>query len=135
MDQDATCNGGRPRPRPYCVKWGTQRPEKRALTSPPIFGPLGTKVDLGPGRHCVRLLDRDPTSLPKGDTSPPIFAHVLWPNGCILIHAAVWPQYMGKNWGCCVPFLCQKLSQSNCVCKNYCKLSKWDVFETQCIEH
>ena len=26
------------------------------------------------------------------------------PNG-ILIHAAVWPQYMGQNWGCPAPFL------------------------------
>jgi len=22
----------------------------------------------------------------------------------ILIHSAVWPQYMGQNWGCCAPF-------------------------------
>ena len=28
MDQDATCYGGRPRPRPRCVRWGCSSPKK-----------------------------------------------------------------------------------------------------------
>ena len=38
MDQDATWYGGRPRPRPHCVRWGPSSP-KRGTAPPPIFGP------------------------------------------------------------------------------------------------
>ena len=66
MDQDETWHGGRPRPRPHCVRWGPSSPPQRGH-SPPIFGtsvphvccgqtagwinmPLGTEVvDLCPG--------------------------------------------------------------------------------------
>ena len=36
MDQDATWNGGRPRPRPHCVRWGPSSPlaKKREHNSP-----------------------------------------------------------------------------------------------------
>ena len=37
MEQDATCYGGRPRPRPHCARWGPSLPRKGA--HPPIFGP------------------------------------------------------------------------------------------------
>jgi len=54
MDQMATWYGGRPRPRPHCVKWGFSSLYKRA-TAPPIFG--------------------DQLPLPKGH-SPQFSAHV-----------------------------------------------------------
>jgi len=40
MDQDATWYGGRPRPRPHCVRWGLSSPRKGAQQPPPpLFGP------------------------------------------------------------------------------------------------
>jgi len=36
MDQDATWYGGRPRPRPHCVRWGPSSPQRGTA---PIFGP------------------------------------------------------------------------------------------------
>jgi len=36
MDQDATWYGGRPRPRPHCVRWGPSSSQKGH--SPPNFG-------------------------------------------------------------------------------------------------
>jgi len=30
MDQDESWHGGRPRPRPHCVRWGTISPQKGA---------------------------------------------------------------------------------------------------------
>jgi len=66
-DQDESWHGGRPRPRPHCVRW--------------IKIPLGTEVTLGPGNVVV---DGDPAPLRKGTQQPrPHFsAHVclLWPN-------------------------------------------------------
>jgi len=56
----------------------------------------GTEVDHGPGDIA---LDGDPAPPKRWGTAPPIFAHVLWPNSCMDQDAAVWPQYMGKNWG------------------------------------
>ena len=61
MDPDATCNGGRPRPRQLCVTWGPSSPRKKG-TAPAQFSahvycgrtagstktPLDTEVDLGP---------------------------------------------------------------------------------------
>jgi len=38
IDQDATCDGGRPRPRPHCVRWGPSSPRK-GHSSPRRFGP------------------------------------------------------------------------------------------------
>jgi len=37
MDQDETWQGGRPRLRPHCVRWGPNSSPKGA--QPPIFGP------------------------------------------------------------------------------------------------
>jgi len=40
MDQDATCYGGRHRPRQLCVRWGPSwAPLERAQALHPIFGP------------------------------------------------------------------------------------------------
>ena len=40
MDRDATCYGGKPRPRRRCVKWGRAPPPmKGAQQPPPLFGP------------------------------------------------------------------------------------------------
>ena len=39
IDQDATWYGGRPRPRPHCVRWGPSPPPKKRGAQPPIFGP------------------------------------------------------------------------------------------------
>jgi len=64
IDQDATWYGGRPRPRPHCVRWGSSLPKG---SQPPyrnfqhvccgqtvgwIKMPLGTEVGLGPGTLC-----------------------------------------------------------------------------------
>ena len=41
MDQDATWYGGRPRPRPHCVRWEPSSPRKghSSTAVPPLFGP------------------------------------------------------------------------------------------------
>ena len=64
MDQEATWYRGRPRPRRHCVRCGPSYPQKKGHTNPTQFlahgycgqmagwmkTPLGTEVDLGPGR-------------------------------------------------------------------------------------
>jgi len=91
---DDTWHGGKPRPWPHCVRWGPAPPPQKGhspqfsahvccgQTAGWIKMPLGTEVDLGP---CNIVLDGDPAHSPpkKGGTAPPIFAHVLWPNGCM----------------------------------------------------
>jgi len=91
MDQDVTWYGGRPRPRPHCVRWGPSCPSPKGAQPPPqIFGPclLWPKGWMDqyatwcegrrrPRRHCVRW----GPSFPKG-TQPLIFGpYLLWPNG------------------------------------------------------
>jgi len=61
MDQAASWYGGRPRPRPCCVRWGPISPQKGAQQAPnfwPVYCgqtagrikmPLGREVGLGPG--------------------------------------------------------------------------------------
>jgi len=61
IDHDETRHGDRPRPRPYCVRWGpSSSPQKGhspqfsahvccGQTAGSIKMPLGTEVDLGPG--------------------------------------------------------------------------------------
>ena len=85
MDQDETWHGGRPWPRPYCVRWGPSFPSPSKGTAAlqflaPVFCgqtagwikmPVGMNVGLGP---CHIVLDGDPAVPPKG--SPPIFGHV-----------------------------------------------------------
>jgi len=86
MDQDETWHGGRPRPRPHCVKWRPSSSPLQKRIQPQIFGPCllwpkswkdqdatwYTEVDLGPG-HIV--LDGDPAP-PKEAQQPPSFWHV-----------------------------------------------------------
>ena len=90
MNQDTSWYGGRPWPRPRCVKWGPGSPEKGhcpqflahvycGQTAGWIKVPLGTKVFLGPDNI---LLDADPAPAPTQRVQPPIFGvFLLWPNG------------------------------------------------------
>jgi len=62
MDQDETWHAGRPRPWPYCVRWGPSSPPQRGTRTAPQFSahiccgqmagwiktPFGTDVGLGP---------------------------------------------------------------------------------------
>jgi len=82
MDQDATCYGGRLRPRPHCVRCGPSSMHPQGH-SPPNFGPclivscgqtagwikmpLGTKAGVGPGRICCMWTKLPP---PKRATDP-----------------------------------------------------------------
>jgi len=92
MDQDATWYGGRPRPRPHCVRWGPSFPIKNGH-SPPLFCPClfwsngwmdqDATWYIGrprPRPHCVTW---GPSSTPrKRGTAPTIFGLcLLWPNG------------------------------------------------------
>jgi len=80
MDQDATWYGGKSRPSRRCFRWGRSSPIKGAQ---PQFSvhvylwpngwmktPLGTGVDLGPGRI---LLDGDTAHPRKRHSSPSSF--------------------------------------------------------------
>jgi len=40
MDQDATCYGGRPRPRRLCVRWGHRSPLQKGGRALPKFRPM-----------------------------------------------------------------------------------------------
>jgi len=89
MDQDETWHGGRPRPRPHCVRWRPSSPPQKKGGTVPQFSahvrcgqmagwikmPLGTEVGLCPGDF---VLDRDsaPSPPPKKVHSPPFSAHV-----------------------------------------------------------
>ena len=55
MDQDKTWHGGRPRARPYCVRWGAISPCKRDPAAP-YFRPMSivAKVLNGSRYHLVR---------------------------------------------------------------------------------
>jgi len=89
MDQDATWYGGRPRPRRFCVRWGTQLPPKKEGGAPSlIFDPCllwpngwmdqyGTWHGGGPWSRprCARW---GPSSCSKKGAEPPQFlAHFL----------------------------------------------------------
>jgi len=81
MDEDATWYGGRPQPRPYCVRWTLSSPKKEA--QPPISAhvccgqtagwikmPPGTDVGIGPGDI---VSDGDPAPHPqKRSTAAPL---------------------------------------------------------------
>jgi len=94
MDQDEPWHAGRPRPRPYCVRWRPSSPVPNGhgpqfsahvycgQTAGWMKMPLGTEVDLGPGRI---VLDRD-QALPRerGTAAAPFFgACLLWPRSPI----------------------------------------------------
>jgi len=86
MDQDTTWYGGRPQPRPHCVRWGPSFPLKRA--QPPVLGacllwPNGWMVEDAtwygsrprPKPRCVR---RENSAPPKGAQQPPLFGSCLF---------------------------------------------------------
>jgi len=85
MDENKTWRGGRPPPRPHCVRWGPSSPTpkgadtqilahvSRGQTVGWIKMPLGTEVGLVPG-HIV--LDVDPAPFPQKRHSPQFSAHV-----------------------------------------------------------
>ena len=39
MDRDVNWYGGRPRPRPRCVRWEPSSPTERGTAAPPLFSP------------------------------------------------------------------------------------------------
>ena len=91
MDQDETWRAGRPRPWPYCVRWGPSSPSSKGAQPPQfsshMLSPNGW-IDQDatwqgsrpqPKRHCVRW---GPSSPLRKETEPPIFGPcLLWPNG------------------------------------------------------
>jgi len=50
MDQDATWYGGRPRPRPHCVRWGPSSP--KGAQQPPNFRPMSVVAKRLDGSRC-----------------------------------------------------------------------------------
>ena len=93
MDKDAIWYGGRPCPRPRCVRWGSSSPPKKGHSSRQFSAhvccgqttgwikmPLRREVDLGPGEI---VLDGD-LAPPKG-YSPQFSVHVCCGQraGCI----------------------------------------------------
>ena len=91
MDQDETWHGGRPRPRPHCVRRERAPPQKGAQS--PIFRPvccgqtagwikmpLGREVGYRPGD--IMLHGNPAPLLKEGHNSPRIFGPcLLWQNG------------------------------------------------------
>jgi len=92
MDQDVTCHGGRPRPRPHCAVWGPSSPSPKTGRSPQFSShiccgemagwikmPLGREVGLS---QSDIVLDGDPAPPhPKGAEPPISGPYLLWPNG------------------------------------------------------
>jgi len=83
MDQDATCCGGRPQPRPQCAGWGRSSSAQKGGHTP-NFGPCllcqngWMEKDATwyegrprPKRHCVRSVPSSPS--PKKGAAPPSF--------------------------------------------------------------
>ena len=85
IDRDETWQGGRPRSRPHCVRWGPTSPSPKGAQ--PQFSahiccgqmvgwikiPRGMEVSLSPGDS---VLDGDPASSPKRGGAPQFLAHV-----------------------------------------------------------
>ena len=112
IDQDATWYGGRPRPRPHCVRWGPSSLPKKGQS--PNFRPMsivakrldGSRCHLvgrpRPWPHCVRW---GPSPSPIGAYSPKFFGPcLLWPNGW-MNQNAIWyggrlrPKRYCVRWG------------------------------------
>ena len=93
MNQNETWHSDRPRPRPYCVRWGPRLHQKMAEGhSTPNFGPCllwpNGWVDQDETWHGGRPRSRPhcvtwgPINPHERDTVAPHFsAHVYWPNG------------------------------------------------------
>jgi len=56
MDQDATWYGGRPRPRPHCVRWGPSWPHANGHSSTPSPRKLSRFTDAGVTQASLRCL-------------------------------------------------------------------------------
>jgi len=92
MNQNEASHGGRPRPRPHCVRWGPSGPPRKGHSTLTFrlmsivakwldgLGCHGMEVGLGP---CHIVLDRDPVRPPtkKGAKPPSLGPCLLWPNG------------------------------------------------------
>jgi len=96
MEQDATWYGGRPWPRPHCVRWGPSPPKiKNGAQQPLTFRPMSIVANgwmdqdatwyggrPRPRPHCVRWGTQLPLKRGAAPPSPPIFGPcLLWPNG------------------------------------------------------
>jgi len=61
MDQGETWHGGRPRPRPYCVRWGNRGPSSPKEALPPNFWPVSIVARRSPisatAEHLSNKLD------------------------------------------------------------------------------
>jgi len=85
MDQDATWNGGKPRHRPHCFRWGPSFPKKGA--QPPSFRPISVVAKRMVRRQAsaqATLCLMGTQLLPplKIDTAPTLFGSCpLWPYG------------------------------------------------------
>jgi len=91
MDQDETWHGGRPWPRPYCVRWGPSfpSPSKGTAASQLLAHLLWSNGRFDqdatwyehrprPRPHCVRWGPSCPTEW----LTPNFRPCLLWPNGC-----------------------------------------------------
>jgi len=93
-DKDETWHAGRPRPWPYCVRWGPRLPSSK-MAQPQFSAhiccgqmagwlkmPLGRKIGLDQSDIVLDGEPAPPSS--KGGRAPPIFDPCqLWPNGCM----------------------------------------------------
>jgi len=107
IDQGKTYHGGRPWPRPHCVRWGPSSLPKRG-TAAPAFGPCllwpNSWIDqdvtwyegmLRPKPRCVIDGDSAPPPPIKGHSH-----HQFWPTSVpsgILMYPTVWPQYTNSQ--------------------------------------
>ena len=103
MNQDATCFGGRLRPRPHYARWGPSSLQKRGhnpqfsihvccgQTAGWIKMPLGTMVGLGQGNI---VWCRPISTLPKGHSPPIVDPCLLWSN-CWMDQDVAW--YKGRS--------------------------------------
>jgi len=87
MNQDETWHGCRPRPWPYCVRWGPSPPPQKGAQQPPLFGPWPLRPNglmdqddtwFG-GMPWPTVLDTVPVPPPsKMDTAPIFDPCLLW---------------------------------------------------------
>jgi len=81
--------GGRPRPRPHCVRWGPSstlpKRAKSTILAHVYYGQTARWIRISLGMEVGLVLDGDPAILPtpkKGQSPPPMFGPcLLWSNG------------------------------------------------------
>ena len=92
MDQDATWYGGRPWPRPHCVRWAPSSPQKKKKRrhSPlPIFGPRLLRPNSWMDQDATWYEGKPPPrpyfvrwgQAPSKNGAPIFGPRLLWPNG------------------------------------------------------